>query len=40
MTMTVSDVPEPAWFLDPPPAAILTESDLLTRPWPRPGDRA
>jgi hypothetical protein len=32
-------VPEPAWFLDPPPVLDLTEPEILSAPEPR-NDRA
>jgi hypothetical protein len=36
MALEASEVPEPAWFLDPPPFVVLTEADVATRLQPRP----
>jgi hypothetical protein len=36
MALEPSEVPEPAWFLDPPPIVVLTEADVATQLQPRP----
>lgn len=36
MAVEPSEVPEPVWFLDPPPFVVLTEADVATRLQPRP----
>jgi hypothetical protein len=35
MVLEASEVPEPAWFLDPPPLVVLTEADVATQLQPR-----
>jgi hypothetical protein len=36
MSVPQSEIPEPAWFLDPPPVVVLTEADVETYLRPRP----
>jgi hypothetical protein len=36
MALEPSEIPEPVWFLDPPPIVVLTESDVTTQLRPRP----
>lgn len=36
LALEAAPVPEPAWFLDPPPVLDLTETDVLSSPRRRP----
>ncbi len=35
MKVDPTEIPEPVWFLDPPPFVVLTEADVATRLQPR-----